>query len=137
MFLDTLNQNFCLIISCPHFPKKFYSRVTTAILPSVAIDNHLHLIIKDFHHSQNYDINVKQTNPRYKGIFHIFKYKTQPYSKLLVKKLFFVSKIIEHKLMLFKHNNPHVLLYQIEKSFDACNGSYCPKLILYFDYCNT
>ena len=39
--------------------------------------------------------------------------------------------------MLFKHNNRHVLLYQIEKFFDACNGSYFPKLILYFDYCNT
>ena len=75
MFLDTLNQNFCLIISCPHFPKKFYSRVTTAILPSVAIDNNLHLIINDFHHNQNYDIIVKQTNPRYKDILHILKYK--------------------------------------------------------------
>ena len=34
-----------------------------------------------------------------------------------------VSKIIEHKLMIFNHNNRHVLLYQIEKSFDACNVS--------------
>ena len=75
MFLDTLNQNFCLIISCPHFPKKFYSRITTAILPSVAIDNNLHLIINYFHHNQNNDIIVKQTNPRYKDILHILKYK--------------------------------------------------------------
>ena len=39
--------------------------------------------------------------------------------------------------MLFKHNNRLVLLYQTEKSFDACNGSCCSKLIIYFDYCNT
>ena len=116
MFLDTLNQNFCLIISCLHFPKKFFH---------------------DFHHNQNSDIIVKQTNPRNKDILHILKYKNSAIFETACEEIFFVSKIIEHKLMFYKHNNRHVLLYQIEKSFDACNGSYCPKLILYFDYCNT
>ena len=92
MFLDTLNQNFCLIISCPHFPKKFYSRVTTAILPSVAIDNHLHLIIIDFHHNQNYDIIVKETNPRYKDILHILKYKNSAKIETACEEIIFCGK---------------------------------------------
>ena len=36
--------------------------------------------------------------------------------------------------MLLKHYNRHVLFYQTEKYFDACNGSYCPKQNLYFNY---
>ena len=88
MFLDTLNQNFCLIISCP----QFYSRVTTAILPSVAIDNHLHLIIIDFHHNQNYDIIVKETNPRYKDILHILKYKNSAIIETACEEIIFCEK---------------------------------------------
>ena len=75
MFLDTLNQNSCLAMSCSHFPKKFYSRVAAAVLPSVAIDNQLHLIINNFQNNQIYDNIVKATNPKYKDILHTIKYK--------------------------------------------------------------
>ena len=92
MFLDTLNQNLCVIISCPHFPKKFYSRVTTAILPSIAIDNHLHLIIIDFHHNQNYDITVKETNPRYKDILNILKYTNSAIIETACEEIIFCEK---------------------------------------------
>ena len=137
MFLDKLNQNFCLVISCSHFPQQFYSRVTAAILPSVAIDNDLHLIITDLHHNQINDVIVKATNPNYRDTLHIIKYKSSAIFETACDEIIFASKLIEHKTHAFKQNTCHVLLYQMEKSIESCNGSYCPKLIIYFDYCNT
>ena len=72
MFLDTLNQIFILVTFCSHFPKKFYSQIAAAILPSVAIYNKIQLIINDFQHNQDLRFHRKSNNSEIKrySLYH-------------------------------------------------------------------